>query len=1412
MNSFLSRYRILTVMALFVLSLTSGLTPAAIAQSATSGSIIGVVTDPSGAVLPGVTITALDASTKLTRTTVSNAQGQYLLQNVIPAVYTITAVKTGFATDQIVGLEVTIGNQTNASFKMAVGSENTTVDVVASNADVQTMNASTGQTVEPAMVDALPSIGREVASFATLQPGVSPTGQVAGTTADQATYTLDGGQNSSDMDGTAAGYTTSYATSTTGGFLGASSQGVMPMNQDSIEEFKVTTTGQTAEFNNSSGSNTQVVTKRGRDKLHGTVYEYYLDNNFNANSWQNNFPAACYSNGAATTSCPSPIPTTGLAGSTSYTKKPSYHFSRFGAAAGGPIAPYFWGGKTYLFVNYEGFRYPAAATLERDVPSYNFVQNGSLTFAATSANSLPGCTYNSAAGTATCSQAQLTAADPRGIGQNAVLTNFYKTQLPVAPSSNNGAVGATGVTYAGVFDSSCGPLAGSICDGLNVIGYKTNITIPQSSDEAVARLDHDFGAKWHVMASWRYYRLINLTSNQVDIGGGLPGDVVGTPKPLTPRPQQPTFYVVGLTTNINPSLTNDFHVSYTRNFWQWKGAAAPPQVTGAAGAIEPLGESQTQVLAPYNVNAQNIRTRIWDGQDWLLSDNLTKLKGANLIQVGGQYEHNYDYHQRTDNGASINYTPTFQIGDASSGGGNVAYGAGLTSVGAGTSAYARQLDTYYGIVTASQVANTYTNANGALTLNAPYTPISAKTTIPYYNAYISDTWHVKPTLTVNLGIGWALDMPPTEKNGNQVMFTDNNGSAIYLDKYLSQKKAAALTGAVFNPTIGFALVHNVTGGRTRPYDPFYSGFSPRISFAYSPKFTSPGLNKIFGDGATAVRVGYGRIYGRLNGSPNVLNPLLSPGLILGTQCKYNQGGGTGSGNPAGTNSCNQTNFTDSTAYRFGVDGLNPVTASATPPMNLSQPYHPGIDGPGVSIASPLDPSLRPNSVDTFNVSIQRQIGRKMLVEVGYIGRIIQHEYIYKNPNSIPYMLSQGGQTFASAYANIEGALGCSISNAQCQAATASTPVTSQPFFEAALGGTAFCAANSGTCTALLVKNQLSNLKAQKVFNLWQALDNNNNGASAIAPGTTGHPTGVPQFAFARSLEGTATTNTTYGGAGQVVTGLSDGLSDGYSNYNGGYLSFKTTNFHGLTAQENLTYSKALGLGAFNQYSSSISAEDSFNLGQQYGRQGFDQRWIFNTFLVYEEPWFKGQNGIVGRLAGGWTLSPVLTAGTGLPLQCTSNNSGQNFGGEDGANFSDSENCIFTSKYTGGYQTHRGVVGSGGIGTSVHAGSSSAAVNMFTNPAAVYGTVRPPILGLDARDGGAGAISGLPYLNLDMSVKKRIVVYEKYSLEFSGVFFNVMNHLDFASPGLSLQSLGNWGVTKTQGNSPRQIQMGVRANF
>src|SRR5262249_8926918 len=130
----------------------------------------------------------------------------------------------------------------------------------------------------------------------------------------------------------------------------------------------------------------------------------------------------------------------------------------------------------------------------------------------------------------------------------------------------------------------------------------------------------------------------------------------------------------------------------------------------------------------------------------------------------------------------------------------------------------------------------------------------------------------------------ALQMPPYELNGKQVSLVDTNGNLVVAQDYLDKRKAAALAGQVYQPTLGFATVRNVAGSPKYPYDPFYKGFSPRVSVAWNPKFSGGILGKLLGDGKTVVRGGYGRIYGRLNGVNLLLVPLLPPGLLQAVSC------------------------------------------------------------------------------------------------------------------------------------------------------------------------------------------------------------------------------------------------------------------------------------------------------------------------------------------------------------------------------------------------------------------------------------------------------------------------------------------------------------------------------------------------
>ena len=349
------------------------------AQSTSSGTVAGTITDPSGAVVAGATVSLTDTATNVSRAATTNAAGRYYYADVTPETYTVTVTKAGFSTEKAQNEVVQVGLALTANLVLQVGGTNVVVEVSTVGNELQTMNATVGNTVPSIAIDNLPSIGRDVNTFIELQPGVSAGGDVAGAVNDQSYFSLDGGNNSNDMDGSGGVYTGTQQNMVigdpTGGmstqsFTFSAPSGVLPTPADSVEEFKVNTAGQTADFNSSAGAEIKIVTKRGTSSFHGTAYEYYKDNNWSSNAWANN-----EFNWEGTAQCGAP--------NCGHIDLPSYHYSRFGGALGGPLtSKEFLGGKTFFFFNYEGFRYPNSETITRDVPS-PALRLGLLTNAAT---------------------------------------------------------------------------------------------------------------------------------------------------------------------------------------------------------------------------------------------------------------------------------------------------------------------------------------------------------------------------------------------------------------------------------------------------------------------------------------------------------------------------------------------------------------------------------------------------------------------------------------------------------------------------------------------------------------------------------------------------------------------------------------------------------------------------------------------------------------------------------------------------------------------------------------------------------------------------------------------------------------------------------------------------------------------
>ncbi len=206
-------------------------------------------------------------------------------------------------------------------------------------------------------------------------------------------------------------------------------------------------------------------------------------------------------------------------------------------------------------------------------------------------------------------------------------------------------------------------------------------------------------------------------------------------------------------------------------------------------------------------------------------------------------------------------------------------------------------------------------------------------------------------------------------------------------------------------------------------------------------------------------------------------------------------------------------MTAQTAFRIGNDG----NSAPLPPVSptLPQPYYPGQFGNAASgDATVLDKNFRPDRSDVFNFTIQRQLSKKISMEVGYIGRIIKNEFQLINLDAVPTMYTLGGQSFANAFANVYTGL------------AGNRAITAQPFFENALGGatSGYCSGFS-SCTAAVVSKQKTQITGTQVYTLWTQLSKANG------------------WALGRTLPDSALAQTSY---------IYETTSLGHGNYNGAF--------------------------------------------------------------------------------------------------------------------------------------------------------------------------------------------------------------------------------------------------------------------
>ena len=273
---------------------------AAFGQSST-GSFSGSITDANGGSLPGVTVSATNTATGVTRTVVSNSVGHYEVPLLPPGIYRVVVELSGFQPIRAFA-NINVGTDATLDIKLKPGVAET-VTVTAALPIIETTKSEVSSVVNQKAIENLPTNGRNFIDFVLTTPGVVRDGtrsgdiSFAGQRGTLNSMVVDGANNDNTFFGQTVGRT-------------GSGRAPYQFSQDAVKEFQVNTNAYSAEYGRAGGAVINVVTKSGTNDFHGSAFDYYRDKSLNANNYINVINNRV---------------------------KSAYHFDQYGFSAGGPI-------------------------------------------------------------------------------------------------------------------------------------------------------------------------------------------------------------------------------------------------------------------------------------------------------------------------------------------------------------------------------------------------------------------------------------------------------------------------------------------------------------------------------------------------------------------------------------------------------------------------------------------------------------------------------------------------------------------------------------------------------------------------------------------------------------------------------------------------------------------------------------------------------------------------------------------------------------------------------------------------------------------------------------------------------------------------------------------------------------------
>jgi hypothetical protein len=613
-----------------VLMIVSGATLAAMAQTDT-GRVVGTVADSTGAFIPGATVKLTNTDTNVVQSRTTGSSGEFTFPAMPRGHYSIEGSMSGFNAEvQRFQLEVT--QVQTVDFKLATGSQSTTVDVTDAAPVIDLSTSSTGEVIQGRQVTDLPLGQRNFLQLATLTPGVT-----------QGAYGSDASginQNVETMryaDSGGAALTVNGLRAQSNNFLLDGTDNneslvntiVFFPSPDAIQEFRVTTAVAPAEFGRAGGAIVNTSIKSGTNQIHGTVFGYFRDQVFDANPLY-------FSPGMAA---------------------PAFQRKQFGVAAGGPILR----DKLFLFGDYQALRQkqPQDAGYQT-VPTALMRQGNFSELLGTQMTTLPdptltGCTsvtmangdvYSTTA--ANAQQVYNASADNGGIFDPTTCRQFANNTI----SSSRG--NAAAFKYFNAYDS---PTRSGVVN--NFFVARRNITNYNDFD---VRLDYHLSSKDQLFARYSYGQDNNtITSLFTNLPAGFAsGNNVNHPR----------GFAIGYTRIFTPNIVNEFRFGYSRPEYAYINPQEGEPVSANLGIVNAnrsallgggalIGGSNTEIAytgdgGPYSVPEHT----------WQEADAVTVVHGPHAFKFGANViRREVDFFQGNDSKGSfiiggVNYPGT----------------------------------------------------------------------------------------------------------------------------------------------------------------------------------------------------------------------------------------------------------------------------------------------------------------------------------------------------------------------------------------------------------------------------------------------------------------------------------------------------------------------------------------------------------------------------------------------------------------------------------------------------------------------------------------------------------------------------------------------------------------------------------